>query len=119
MSLEQDRNLQEKQSLAILAGEILRDAQKLFDQQVTLTKLQLLEDLASAKPFAVWLVVGLLTLVVASIVSGFTLVYLLKEFTELSLWACFAIVDLLCILIMAISIWIVRAKLKDRSLLNG
>ena len=93
MSPEQER-LDERQSLAILAGEILRDTQKLFDQQITLTKLQLYSDWARAKPFALWLAGGLIALAGASVVSAFTLVYVLKELTELELWTYFAIVCL-------------------------
>jgi hypothetical protein len=119
MSLEQERQVEERQSLAILAGEILQDAQKLFDQQVKLTKLQLFEDWGRAKPFALWLAGGLVALVGASVISAFTLVYLLEELTELPLWACFMIVNLVCLVTAVISLSFARIKLKGLSVLNG
>lgn len=118
MSLEHER-LEERQTLAMLASEILHDSQKLFEQQVALTKLQIFEDLAHAKPFALWLAVGLIALSGAGVLSAFTLVYLLKEITELRLWICFGVVDLILLTVTVISMSIARAKLKGVSVLNG
>lgn len=118
MSLELER-LEERQSLAILAGEILRDTQKLFEQQVALTKLQLFEDWTRAKPFALWLAGGLIALVGACVLSAFSLVYVLKESTALPLWGCFAITGLAFAVITSISLMIARVKLKGMSVLNG
>lgn len=114
MNLDSE-NIQEKQSLAILAAEILRDTQKLFEQQVTLTKLQLFEDWTRAKPFALWLAVGLMALAGAGVLSAFTFVYVLNEFTELRLWACFAIVGLAFFLVAAMTLTFARARLKGRT----
>ena len=118
MSVESER-FEERQSLAILAGEILRDSQKLFEQQLALTKLQFLQEVARAKPFAFLLLGGLIALLAGGVLSAFALVYLLIDLTEQPLWACFAMTALACLLITAISLFIARIKWKNRDVLNG
>lgn len=117
MSLEKER-IEGPISLAGLAGDILRDAQKLFDLQTTLLKLQLFEDRALVKPFAIWLAFGFIALSGASVSIVLTLVYLLKEFTELRLWECFAFITFAFLLLTVVSLLIARAKLKGMSVFH-
>ena len=109
---------QEKQKLAVLAGEILQDAQKLVEQQVALAKLQLFEDWGSFKPVAVWLALGIAALSSAGLLFSLTIVFVLHESTQLSLWACFGITLILFLTVGAISLAIARAKSKDLSFVN-
>jgi hypothetical protein len=118
MSLEKSP-LEERQSLANLAVDIVRDAQRLFEQQVALTKRQLFEDWTRARPVALWIALGFVALCVVSILSACTIVFLLNKLSGIDLWICFAIVDLALLLVAAFSFLIARSKLKGVSVING
>jgi len=75
----------------LLTG-IVNDAQRLINQQLTLFKHEMKKDVRDAKEGLPALGVGLGVLMVAGLLLGFTLVYLLALIPGLPLWACYAIV---------------------------
>jgi hypothetical protein len=79
-------------SLTSLLSGILADAQQLITQQLTLFRHELEKDVRDAKEAAPSLALGLGVLLVAGVLFGFTLAYLLALVPGLPLWACFGIV---------------------------
>lgn len=108
----------EREKLATLAGDIIHDTQKLVEQHVQLAKAQFFQDWGNAKPFALWMSIGLITLVSVGVLSALCLVHLLNAVTELPLWACFGIVDSFFIAVGATSFLIARQKIKGLSFAN-
>ncbi len=108
----------EKPKLAILAGEIVQDAQKLVEQQVALVKLQLFEDWGNLKPFALWMAVAIVALFSAGLLFSLTVVFVLHDNSGLPLWGCFAITVVLFLIAGGVSLAIARAKSKDLSFVN-
>ncbi len=108
----------EKPKLAVLAGEVLHDVQKLVEQQVELVKVQLFEGWGSFKPLALWVVVGTVSLLSAGLLFSLTLVFVLHESTQLPLWACYGITVIFFLVVGGVSLWVARQKSKELSFEN-
>jgi len=80
------------QSLASLVSGIVSDAQELIKQQFVLLTREMRQELNQAKNAAISVGVGVAITAVGGFFLLFTLVYLLKEYTTLPMWACFGIV---------------------------
>jgi hypothetical protein len=79
-------------SVTSLLTGIVNDAQRLIHQQLMLFKHEMKKDVRDAKEGLPALGVGVGVLMVAGLLLGFTLVYLLALIPGLPLWACYAIV---------------------------
>ena len=77
--------------LSLVTG-IFRDASTLITKELTAAKLELREELASAKSTAAMMAVGLGILLVGIILLTLMLVYLLQEYAGWDLWACYGAV---------------------------
>jgi hypothetical protein len=91
----QDHKLEDttgKPSISSLVNGILRDASELISKEIMAARLEMREELANAKSTLVLVGLGAACLLLGGILLLFTVVYLLEEYTELKLWACFAIV---------------------------
>ena len=75
-----------------LVSGILRDASDLITKELTAAKLEMREELDNFKSTAALMGVGLVALLIGIILLALMLVHLLQEFTDLNLWACYAIV---------------------------
>ena len=75
-----------------LVSGILRDASDLISKELTAAKLEMREELDNFKSTAALMGVGLVALLIGIILLALMLVHLLQEFTDLNLWACYAIV---------------------------
>jgi hypothetical protein len=90
----QDTRLEQARdpSISSLVSGILRDASDLISKEITAARLEMREELANAKSTVVLMGVGAACLLLGSILIAFTAVYALNEYTDLKLWACYAIV---------------------------
>jgi pilus assembly protein TadC len=82
----------EEPTMTGLVSGILADAQQLISQQLTLFRHELEKDVREAKEVVPSLAIGLGGLLIAGVLFGFTLVYLLALVPGLPLWACYGIV---------------------------
>jgi Putative Actinobacterial Holin-X, holin superfamily III len=94
--MSNDLQTSSEQSVTGLLTGIVNDAQRLINQQLTLFQHELKKDVREAKEGLPALGIGLGVVMVAGILLGFTLVYLLALIPGLNtpdrLWACYAIV---------------------------
>ncbi len=90
----QDYRLEEpkKPSISSLVSGIFRDASDLISKEITAARLEMREEMANAKSTVVLIGVGAASLLLGGILLSFTVVYVLEEYTELTLWACYGIV---------------------------
>jgi hypothetical protein len=90
----QDYRLEEprKPSISSLISGIFRDASELISKEIMAARLEMREEMANAKSTAVLIGLGVACLLLGGILLTFTVVYLLEEYTELALWACYGIV---------------------------
>ena len=109
---------EEKSKLAVLAGDILQDAQKLAEKQVALAKLQFFEDWGTFKPFALWMGIALVALCSSGLLFSLTVVFLIHEQTQLPIAACFGITVLLFTAIGFSCLMVALAKSKELSFVN-
>ena len=91
----QEHRLEEanQQSISSLVSGILRDASELISKEIMAARLEMKEELTKAKATAVLMGMAAVCLLLGAIVLLFAVVYLLDEYTELKLWACYAIVS--------------------------
>lgn len=92
--LEENNRLGERSqpSISSLVSGILRDASDLISKEITAARLEMREELANAKSTALLMGIGAACLLLGAIPLLFAIVYALHEYTELKLWACYAIV---------------------------
>ena len=90
----QDYRLEEsgKPSISSLISGILQDASDLISKEIKAARLEMREELAKAKSTAVLIGASAACLLLGGIMLMFTVVYALEEYTELKLWACYAVV---------------------------
>jgi len=81
-----------KPSISSLVSGIFRDASDLVSKEIMAARLEMREEMANAKSTAVLIGVGAACLLLGGLLLAFTVVYVLDEYTELALWACYAIV---------------------------
>jgi hypothetical protein len=81
------------QSISSLVNGILRDASELISKEIMAARLEMKEELAKAKATAVLMGMAAVCLLLGAIVLLFAVVYLLDEYTDLKLWACYAIIS--------------------------
>ena len=79
-------------SISSLISGIFRDASDLISKEIMAARLEMREEMANAKSTAVLIGLGAACLLLGSILLAFTVVYLLDEYTELPVWACYGIV---------------------------
>lgn len=79
-------------SISSLVSGILRDASDLISKEILAARLEIREEVAKAKSTAILVGAGAVLLLLGSIPLLFAVVYALAEYTELMLWACYAIV---------------------------
>jgi hypothetical protein len=80
-------------SISSLVNGILRDASELISKEIMAARLEMKEELAKAKATAVLMGMAAVCLLLGAIVLLFAVVYLLDEYTDLKLWACYAIIS--------------------------
>ena len=78
--------------ISSLISGILRDASDLISKEITAARLEMREELANVKSTAMLMGIGAISLLLGGILLLFTIVHALNEYTDLKLWACFAIV---------------------------
>ena len=90
----QARRLDEsnQESISSLVSGILRDASELISKEIMAARLEMKEELAKLKATAMLMGIAAACLLLGAIVLLFAVVYLLDEYTDLKLWACYAIV---------------------------
>jgi uncharacterized membrane protein len=86
---------EDKPGIMELVSGILRDATDIISKEVMAAKLEMREELEKAKSTAMLMGLGAIALLIGTLLLAFTLVYLLQEFSNLDLWACYAIVTVL------------------------
>lgn len=79
-------------SLAALLGGIVNDAKELLVQEVTLTKLEVQDEVRKAKSAALSLGIGLVIIAAGGMLLSVMLVQVLARFMELPLWGCYGLV---------------------------
>jgi hypothetical protein len=79
-------------SLAALLGGIVNDAKELLVQEVTLTKLEVQDQLRKAKTAALTLGIGIGVAAIGGTLLSVMLVHVLAMFTEIPFWGCYGIV---------------------------
>ena len=79
-------------SLTALLGGIVNDARELLVQEVTLTKLEVQDEVRKAKTAALSLGIGLSIVAAGGMLLSVMLVHVLVMFTEIPLWGCYGIV---------------------------
>jgi len=80
------------QGVGELVSGILQDAQVLIGQQLTLFKHEVRQDFRNLREGLIVLAIASATLLVAFVLLGFMLVYLLNQLASWPLWVCFALV---------------------------
>jgi len=80
------------QGVGELVSGILQDAQVLIGQQLTLFKHEVRQDFRNLREGMIVLAIASATLLVAFVLLGFMLVYLLNQLASWPLWVCFALV---------------------------
>lgn len=93
--MEYRPNDEDKPGIMELLGGIVRDATDIISKEMMAARLEMREELEKAKSTAVLIALGAAAVMIGSILLALTLVYLLQEFSELELWACYAIVGAL------------------------
>lgn len=81
-----------KPSISTLVSGILHDASELISKEILAARLEMREELANVKSTALLMGAGAACLLLGGMLLLFAIVHALEEYTELSLWACFAIV---------------------------
>lgn len=109
---------EEKAKLAVLAGDILQDTQKLVEKQVALAKLQLFEDWGAFKPVALWMGAAVVALSSAGLLFSLTIVFLIHEVSQQPLAYCFGETVLLFAAIGWFGVKVAQAKAKELSFVN-
>jgi Putative Actinobacterial Holin-X, holin superfamily III len=79
-------------SLAALLGGIVNDAKELLVQEVTLTKLEVQDEVRKAKTAALTLGIGIGVAAIGGTLLSVMLVHVLAMFTEIPFWGCYGIV---------------------------
>jgi hypothetical protein len=97
-------------SVASLVTGITDDLQQLIRQQVMLVRQEIQEDIRKSKEGAAAFAVGASAAAVSAILIAFTVVYALV-LTTLPLWACFAIVAGIFVILAAVLIAMGKKKL--------
>jgi len=82
-------------SVASLLTDIVKDIQKLINQEVALARTQLQEEWVKGKSAMAWMSVTMVCLAVAAILGAFGLVYLLHGPVGVPLWLSFLLVALI------------------------
>lgn len=93
-------------NLSGLVSGILDDAQQLFRQQVSLIRAEFIEDLRRTRQVAQCFGAGIGFLAVGSFMLLVSSVYLLEYLTALPLWACWATIGGVSIVLGAITLFI-------------
>jgi|SRR5690242_5963360 protein-S-isoprenylcysteine O-methyltransferase Ste14 len=96
-------------SVASLVTGITDDFQQLIRQQVTLVRQEIQEDLRKSKEGAIAFALGAGAAAVSVILIAFTVVYALAV-TSLPMWACFAIVAAIFVVLAAVLIMAGKQK---------
>lgn len=85
--------------ISSLISGILRDASDLIAKEITAARLEMREELANIKSTAILMGIGAIALLLGGILLLFTIAHALNEYTDLKLWASFAIVTGVMLLI--------------------
>ncbi len=86
-------------SISSLVSGILRDASDLISKEILAARLEMRDELAKVKSTAMLMGIGAVCLLLGSIPLLFAIVYALAEYTDLLMWACYAIVGGVMLLI--------------------
>jgi len=97
-------------SLTALVTGIVGDLQKLVRQEIQLARTEVKQEWEKTKTAATAMAAGAALLGLGGVILCFALAYLLKNFTELPDWACFAIVGGGLVVLGALLLVIGRAK---------
>jgi len=100
----------EPSSWSALINGIVNDVTQLFAQEIQLAKLEIKENIQSAKAFLTWLVLGLTTALIGVVMLFVMFVYLIYENTRLPLWASYGIIAATAIVIGGVLILIAKRK---------
>ena len=80
-----------EEGLAVLVGDILRDGQKLVQQELLLFRTELQQEWTKAKSAALVFAMGAVVAGAAALALSLFLVHVLAAVTGLPLWACYGI----------------------------
>jgi hypothetical protein len=102
-----------EKSMVGLIGDILTDGQTLLLQEIQLAKHEIQDEVRKSVAAAVSLAGGAAIAFFGVLLLVLMLVHLLKAFTELPLWACYAAVGVVLAAIAGVLIAVAVKKLKD------
>ena len=98
-------------SWSTLLNGIVSDLTRLFAQELELAKLEIRDDIRTAKALVVSLVLGLLVTGMGFLMLIVMVALILNAYTIVPLWGCFGIVGgAMCLVGAALLIWVKRKK---------
>ncbi len=100
-------------SMAGLIVDILSDGHTLLLQEIQLAKHEIQDEVRKTVTAAVSVAAGGAIALIGGLLLVLMLVHLLKAFTELPLWACYATVGMLLSVISAALIYVAVKKARD------
>ncbi len=87
-----------ERSIASLVSGLIVDAKALLQQELTLAKLEIGQELRTLKAAVLFLSIGIGIAAVGGLLLCFMLVYLVAVYTSIPLWGCYGMVGGICMI---------------------